>query len=83
MKIAHYAYFAENQQHKALQLKDALVNEGYLTKLEHLNYNEGQWAVIISVDVADHETATLIEDNIIRIVEQFGAEYDGSETLVE
>lgn len=83
MNITHYMYTSENQQDLAKSVAQKLKEEGYLAKVEHLDYEDGQWVITTNIEVADIGTSSIIEDHIIKIANDFGIEYDGSETTIE
>ena len=82
MKVTHYIYFANSEREQASKLSDRYIGEGYAAHVEYLDYNDGQWAVIVNIEVSGMEESGEVEDIIISLADEFGGEYDGSETHV-
>lgn len=83
MQTTHYIYYPKTEQNDANRLLKRLLQDGFNARVAFLDYEEGQWLVIIDVIVVDNETGDLIEEAIVNLANEYGGEYDGSETTVE
>lgn len=83
MITTHYLYTPKDMRAQADEFVVALEQEGYKGAISYLDYNGGQWAIAVTVDVADVETSEVIEDHLVDLADAYGIEYDGSETTSE